>query len=691
MGLLALPILAHLTGYRAASRVDFPTLRFLRASVLQVRRRRRMESLLLLALRLLVVALLVFIFARPVISWKASALAGIDPALPTLVLLDASASMSTPQDGLSLFERARAEAEDLIAGLDASTPAGLLRFDQRTTLLGPGMGTDRTLLRASLEEVRIGDGATDLRGALRRAAEVLQDAGIGPANIFVLSDGTATALPSSLAEEWPAEWVVHYHDLLATERTNRWVERVEVKQGIQRGAGVVVDLALASVGGDGSSVEVELSLLGDIDVVREIALDSEGKGALSFSLPLPPEGPSPALLTMASDDMPGDDHFPLVLDGDSSLEVLLVSGDGGNNPREDEVYYLERALEPGAGSASAVRPRVVSAEEVRRIDGGAGDVVFLANVTDPSPLVPDLMRLVEAGGGLFVSVGGNVDPDYYNEVLADLLPARFTEVKTRGRGTFETATVGLSVPPLDIEEFRVFRSGGARGFSRVGFGKVIGTEPRLLGNSSVLLRYSDGLPAFLERRVGSGRVVLFTSSLDDDWTDFPLRSVYVALMHQFARGLSGSLLLEGSPELEVGATVALPVPPDPGRQAWVVSPAGVEVRLEPGAADGSGRVTFSKTQSAGHYELFWSQPDHRDATLVGRFTVRVAPAESSLKPAPSDVLLAAVPGLVFHGQGGSLASDSVGEVVRKASALPALLLLLGLALLAEAALAGRRS
>jgi len=690
LGLVALPILAHLTGYRAVAQVDFPTLRFLRSSALQVRRRRRIESLLLLLLRVLAVVLLVLVFTRPVVTWKASALAGIDPARPTLILLDASASMSTVRDGLSLFERARGEAEDLIDGLDASTPAGLMRFDGQITLLPPGMSTDRALLRSGLTRVARGDGVTDLSLALRRGREVLEDSGADTANIFVLSDGTSTTMPSFGSQDWPEGFVVHYHDLLDEKRSNRWVQEVEARQEVQRGAGVAVEVTFGSVAVGLEAADVTLGLPGGVEVVRELRFNEDGEGELSFALPLPPEGASPTHLTVDGDDVPADDRFPFVLDGEDRLEVLLVSGDGGSNPREDEVYYLERALEPGAGSTSSVRPRVVSAEEVRRIDGGAGDVVFLANVADPGPLVPDLLRLLEAGGGLFISVGSNVDPDTYNEMLGDLLPARFTEVKTRGRGTFETAPVGLSIPPLGKEEFRVFRSGGARGFSRVGFGKVIGTEPRLRGESEVLLRYSDGLPALLERRVGRGRVVLFTSSVDDDWTDFPLRSIYVALMHQFARGLSGSLLLEGSPEVEVGDSIQLPVPPDPRGKAWVLSPSGTQHPLEPGAADGAGRVAFSRTDEAGHYNLMWTRNAVDDPILVGRFTVRVATSESSLRPATASELLAAVPGLVFHGHGGSVASASLGEIVRRASALPALLLLLGICFLGEATIAGRR-
>lgn len=142
--------------------------------------------------------------------------------------------------------------------------------------------------------------------------------------------------------------------------------------------------------------------------------------------------------------------------------------------------------------------------------------------------------------------------------------------------------------------------------------------------------------------------------------------------------------------MEVGATIQLPVPPDPRRSAWVLSPSGTQHSLEPGAADGSGRVAFSETDTAGHYSLLWASAAGEEPLTVGRFTVRIAASESRLRPANGRILLEAVPGLVFHGHGGGVSAASVGEVVRRTPALPALLLLLGACLLGETALAGRR-
>ncbi len=51
----------------------------------------------------------------------------------------------------------------------------------------------------------------------------------------------------------------------------------------------------------------------------------------------------------------------------------------------------------------------------------------------------------------------------------------------------------------------------------------------------VAARLTDGSPALLERREGSGRVVLFASDLDRRWNDFPLNPAFVPFVIEAVR------------------------------------------------------------------------------------------------------------------------------------------------------------
>jgi len=694
LALLAIPIIAHITGYQEVRRVKFPTLRFLRASQQKVRKRTRVEALLLLLLRMLAVAAVVLLFSRPTITWTATALAGTDPSRTSLILVDTSGSMQSPAGDSTTFGLATDRAAEVIESLATGTSAAVLSFGVTAEVLGPGLTSSHDALLGELASLRCGAGGTDLAAALRRARDLLRDEGVGAANIFVLSDGLGE-VPVGMAQGWPTDVTVHYHDLRGGPLRNVFPDAAKVETRTGRGAGLKVEASIRAAGQiPKGPVSVTLGLADGVEVVGDVTFEDSPTAQRSFSLAVPPAGTLSATLTTGgADDLPLDDTLSFTLAGETDLEVLLVSGDGGTAPRDDETYYLERALQPGVGSLSRVRPRVVNAEELRRIDGGLGDVVVLANVADPGPLAAELTAFVQRGGGLLISVGPRVDADRYNEVLGSLLPAMLTEVKARGRGTFEQSPVGLAMPPLDQDAFRVFRTGGAEVFASVRFGKVFGVQPSLAQGAQVSLRYSDGLPALLSRPVGEGEVLLFTSSLDDDWTDLPLRSIFVPLVHQLARSLSNSLLLDGGALVDVGGALPLPVPPDPSVPAWVVKPDGTESGLETGAADEEGRVRFQGIDQPGHYQLVWGgAPGATDGIVRTVFSARVPAAESLGRRIDRAALLDAVPGLIHHTGGAE--EETQGDeavVVRSASMGGGLALALALALLLEGLLIGRRS
>jgi hypothetical protein len=54
----------------------------------------------------------------------------------------------------------------------------------------------------------------------------------------------------------------------------------------------------------------------------------------------------------------------------------------------------------------------------------------------------------------------------------------------------------------------------------------------------VLARYDDGGAALVERSLGNGRVMAFTSTLDASWNDMPRHGMFLPLIHEIARYLS---------------------------------------------------------------------------------------------------------------------------------------------------------
>src|SRR5205085_5572134 len=54
----------------------------------------------------------------------------------------------------------------------------------------------------------------------------------------------------------------------------------------------------------------------------------------------------------------------------------------------------------------------------------------------------------------------------------------------------------------------------------------------------VIARFDDGAVAMAERKIGSGTVILWSSTLDNYWNDLALKPVYLPFIHQVVRHLA---------------------------------------------------------------------------------------------------------------------------------------------------------
>src|ERR1017187_3958376 len=142
----------------------------------------------------------------------------------------------------------------------------------------------------------------------------------------------------------------------------------------------------------------------------------------------------------------------------------------------------------------------------------------------------------------------------------------------------------------------------------------------------VIVRLGDQTPLLLEKRIGEGRVVLFTSGLDNLTNDFPLHPAFVPFIEQSARYLAGSERQGGA--RPVDAYLELRNAREQGQGVEVTDP------------EGKRPLTLGEAASAQSFQL----------TEAGYYQVRLAngrqnqvgvnpdPKESNLAVIPDDVL-----------------------------------------------------
>src|SRR5687767_7960668 len=112
---IALPFLLHLIRRSSRERVLFSSLMFLSPSPPRITKRSRLEHLLLLLLRCVVICLLAFAFARPFVAKPVANTPTIAEKNRVLLLVDKSASMRREE----LWSQARERALGAIRSLQS--------------------------------------------------------------------------------------------------------------------------------------------------------------------------------------------------------------------------------------------------------------------------------------------------------------------------------------------------------------------------------------------------------------------------------------------------------------------------------------------------------------------------------------------------------------------------------------------
>jgi hypothetical protein len=687
--LVSIPIIIHLINRRRFRRIDWAAMEFLLEALKKNRRRIRLEELILLAVRIVLIGLIGLFLARPILSergieWLGSAFRSEDKVF----LLDDSFSMSRREADRSAFQRAAEAAGAQVRRLaerGSRDRITLVRASRAGDPILRGAFVDRERALAiddSLKRLSPTDGRLQLAAALQAIADgAAGEAGEGaprPRSILIVNDlraadwtdgrgGPDEALRGALArlagsEENPARIAVL--DVGSDDRANIAITGSAV-DGATPIAGIPADVRV-TVRNFGASAARGLSLRLRFAPAPQSAGDAAGaSGATVLGPSIDDLAPGASVehaipctfrkpghygvtveLTGARDPLPGDDSFLLAVEVVSGTEVLLVNGEPSSDPLEGETDFLEQALAPGGEVPSGIVPSIVVEDGFPRQGIERFVAVFLANVHSvPDEVARLLSAYVRDGGSLVIFLGDQVDGALLNRQLgspaavpgggtgtppgdaAGLLPARIVALQDAASDPLRLS------PSFDHAYFRRFRD-AADILSMARFERFFVLEP--VQAAQVVARFSDaaGSPALVEHAHGKGRVLLFATSADIEWNDWPRNPLYLMVLQEIVSSLARSR--SRSAEHLAGAPVAVPVD---------IATHALEARLRgPGYPSDPERILAASTAESDSAFRFRLEDTHRAGlyalglrTKAGeeewlQLAVRRDAAESDLTP-----------------------------------------------------------
>ncbi len=591
LGALAalLPLLIHLFDRRRPRQVPFAALDFVLRSQRRTASRLKLKRLLLYLLRTLMLLAVPLALARP--QWQAADAATSARGLAaTAVVLDTSLALRWA-DGAPLFDAAKDEARAALRELSGEEPATVVPCTRAPTPLAP-LGFERARLLAALDDVTPGYEAVDLNRCLDVAARALDDSPLPNRRLVLVSALTQGSLRLEAAPPTgtgpkgePLKPEVVVRDVARGRALpNRAVVDVRAEAAPQLGPRAwQFTFTVRNFSAEAArDVELRLEVNGEVVTKGFVDLAPDGTTQKTLSWRFAEGGVATVTGRLDADALPDDDARSVVLSVPRALTALVVNGAPATQKFRDEAFFTEAAL---AATGSPVRAVVRDADAAWRESLGDYDAVLLLNVEAPGPEVARaLAAFVDGGGGLFLSMGDRVDPDAWNAALGGVLPRRLRVVKTAvepGEADAATRAARLAQVAMSHPVLAPFTGRAREGLLSTRFyryalfeGDAQGVETEVLGTMD------DGAPVFLAARRGKGRVFVYASTVDRDWSDLPIRTSFLPLMQRVTAWLTGTLDEREEVRARVGEAVTL-VPEAGQAPVTARGPSGLEVPLTP--------------------------------------------------------------------------------------------------------------
>jgi hypothetical protein len=561
---VSVPIIIHLLNRRKFQKVVWAAMRFLRISVEQNQRRMRIEDMILLALRCLLLVLLALALARPAFMSRASDVFG-QSKVTGVVILDNSASMAVSDGTQTRFDKARQAAEQAIDSMPAGSATAVLLVSDIVRGAIPEPTFDLNLARKIVREAPLTDRATDLFPAINQAITILQERLALRKEIYLITDGQAVGWRQLAETQQALERVkseIKTHIVLVSEHEERNLALTELRlaSGLSPvGQPLRFEVQVSNFGReDVRNVRVGLSVDTDppSDEFTIESLPARSARSVSLFARLRTEGFHSVTARIPEDRQPADNQRAVVVRAIREVRVLLVDGEPGTDPRDSETWFLANALVPVPADQAAsyfIKTTTVTAAELASARLDDFDAVVLANVPDFSDaVVTRLQQYLRRGGGLMIFPGGRVNVAFYNDLLFtrfQLLPASLGQPRgdaDQDQKYFTLQEKDYQHPMVALWNDPAAGTLGSAKFYRIlplavpvaknpaegGVRSATNSSSSEAGEPEAVLRYSDGTVAVAQRNWGLGRVVLFSSTADTAWNDFPVRLPFVPLIHR---------------------------------------------------------------------------------------------------------------------------------------------------------------
>ncbi|MDT8389363.1 MAG: BatA domain-containing protein [Lentisphaeria bacterium] len=548
----AVPIAIHLLNRNRYQVERFGGMMFLRQALAVKARRLKLRQFILLLLRCAALALLALALARPVSRPRSGGVA--DAPTTHIIVLDGSQSMTRGEGAENAFHQAREQALAIVDKMPARDNAQIIWGGQKPTALFPIPTFDKVHIQNRLRSLEPKAESMNAPLALEQAFWAADASRLPRSRVYVLTDGQANGW--ELADEAVWKRVKEHKTLL---RVTPFVYVVTGTAEEREKNVAVTDIQTVSPVLDvfrPARFSCSIHNFASSRQRRRVRFLVDGVLKREQDIDLPPgvtdwqcehtfDSPGSHYVTVEAghDRLAVDDRLTMAFVVKRRVRALVIEGRSDENPWQADGGFLRMALEAGAGGTKDGLFDVVTRPQADMDACGidylrAFQCVILADVTSVSDFfLFGLERYVEEGGGLLLALGQGAVASEYNRMYKDgdgVLPARLVEIKVYDQRHFQpTFPAGAWEGVVEC-----FDPGRTHHLAQVNVARFWRTLP---AENAAVIAHFDGEPFLVSRPYGKGRTMVWTTTINPEWSNVVLTPHFLPLIQNVVMYLSASV------------------------------------------------------------------------------------------------------------------------------------------------------
>ncbi len=581
---ILIPLLIHLFNKKRKKKIKFSSIRFLQILEKQRLKRLKLYEYLLILLRTLIILILIFAFARPTLMNK-SFLSNRGARTTSVIIVDSGINMRGYDELGNRFKRSGDRLKTLLNSFNPEDQVFVIRTTKPKNILTnplPSIGTNASFIPGQWES------------SLAEAKKLFDDNPNFNRELFILSD-------FQFQDKNFLEFIKSFRDLRvfflkigSTPIINIGIDTVEIKNQIfELNKPVNIDVHLRSTGPlKTDPVEVHLFVNNQRVSHNRTSLNKSEKTVIPLTFQPKESGLINCYIEISDDDLLSDNRYYFSIRIPAEIRTLFVD--------DDPSIFLKAAFS-SLSEKTNIRTVREKYSSWARQNFQQFDIIFMSDFSRLSkPIISRLKEYLDTGRSIILMPGLKTLPVDFNQDFSTLgISSKILQIiQSSNKKDF----FRLSEPDLNYRLFSgLFRLDSPQ-LSNPKFFRYF--KFRSDPDDQIILSYQNNDPFILKTKRGKSNVYIFSSYIDDNWTDIQYRGLFLPLLSRLLHlGISNNAQIQSSVYAESAKTLSINLVTEAG-EFYLLQPNGEKDRVIPTPVNQLYQFQLAQLNTPGIYQLF---------------------------------------------------------------------------------------